>query len=134
MIAFVIFLLDIYQYVNIDLIIVYLGCWEIVSTLLLKIFSLVKTIRFYLCHAFFVSNTLQCGKQELQSLVPSVSIFCLALGQSMTDCKLGEKGRIHARRISYPMTKEHPNPMNGWVKDNQSSWILWCLDNIRWLF
>ena len=68
MIAFVIFLLDIYQYVNIDLIIVYLGCWEIVSTLLLKIFSLVKTIRFYLCHAFFVSSTLPCVSRNCRAL------------------------------------------------------------------
>lgn len=72
-----------------DLIIVYLGCWEIVSTLLLKILSLVKTIRFYLCHAFCVSSTLQCGRQELQSPVPLVGILCLALGQGTTICKSG---------------------------------------------
>lgn len=93
-----------------DLIIVYLGCWEIVSTLLLKIFSLVKTIRFYLCHAFFVSSTLQCGKQELQSPVPSVGVFCLALGQSMTFCKSGGEGKDSCQENELPYDQRASKP------------------------
>lgn len=65
------------------LIVVYLGWWENVSTLSLKIFLLVKTVSESLpCNALCVFSTLWCGKQELQGPISSGVFPALLLNRA----------------------------------------------------
>lgn len=99
--------------------ILFLGCWENVSTSSFKFFSLVEKIGSYLCNTLWVSSPLRCGKQDLQNPAPSGGYFpplLLVLERVWLPVGEGKKGRIHARRIRFLRTNERPNHVHGGAK------------------
>lgn len=110
MIEFVIFLMDIWQYVSIGLI-------RFDKKLSLKFFSLVKTVRF--CFVMLCVFLLLYGvvNRNCRTLIPSVGISCLTPEQSILPVGEGKKERIHARRIRFSTTtNERPHHVSGGAK------------------